>query len=317
MQEQEFLKHVRERAGLKDNDEAKHDTEVVFQTLRGRISHEGAENIGAQLPKELKELWDVGWWERIKREITGTEHLDLGAFIAKVAHELKTEDLGWAENVVRAVFTTLQEQITEGAAGSIESQLPEDLRDFWRECAPGEEAAAVQGPPFEFEAPVETGVTAGPTEEEEVGARPWGPETDVPSGADIESTSAADEERAVCEVCGMVIGAGESHEHTWEEVEGVEPPAVERVQKLPPAPAKPEEGPGCPSHYRSDFELEQEVKQLLDSAEVDTSRINVFVRAGNVTLRGTVRSEDERETAGLAAARALAVGEILNEITVE
>lgn len=324
MQEQEFLKNVRMRGGLADNDEAKHDTEVVFQTLRARISHEGGENIGAQLPSGIKDLWEVGWWERIKREFAGTEHLDLGAFIAKVAHELGTEDLGRAETVTRAVFATLREQITEGASRSVESRLPDDIREFWRESSPDRFGAPVmEGPPFEMEAPV-AGEYAGVSAEEEEGARPWGPETDIPSGADVEETVEAEasyihaEGLEVCEECGALFGISGSEEATWEESEGVRPPAVERIEIRAAEPAAPEEGPGSPTHFRSDPELEKEIRELLDSSgELDASHIDVLVRAGNVTLRGTVNTPEEREAAGTAAAHALAVGDILNEIKVE
>lgn len=333
MQEQEFLKKVRLRAGLRDNDETKRDIEAVFQTLRARISPEGGENVGAQLPKELKEIWEAGTWGRISRWFTGTEHLDLGAFIARVGEEIGTDDMTHSEVVTRAVFTTFREQVTEGASHAVEAQLPPDIAEFWRECTPDRfDAMMEEGPPYEMEAPVvgETGRFTGPGVAEEFME---GPRTDMPSGPDVEMTiaqteaqvremrkpeAASEEECVVCEECGAMFAASEAHEHTWEEGEGVQPPAEDRVRVRPSEPAHPAEGPGSPEAYRSDAEMEEEVRHLLgESDEFDASRIDVFVQAGNVTLRGAVSSEDERDAAGRTAAQALAVGEIFNELEIE
>jgi osmotically-inducible protein OsmY len=72
------------------------------------------------------------------------------------------------------------------------------------------------------------------------------------------------------------------------------------------------------SHYRSDPELEKEIRELLASSqEVNAENIEVFVQTGNVTLRGTVKTPEERDAAGRIAARGLGVGEIFNELVVE
>lgn len=102
------------------------------------------------------------------------------------------------------------------------------------------------------------------------------------------------------------------------EEEHPQPPAVERIEILPPEPPRPEEGPGGVSHYRSDPELEKEIRELLASSqEVNAENIEVFVQTGNVTLRGTVKTPEERDAAGRIAARGLGVGEIFNELVVK
>ncbi len=257
MHEEEFLSKIKQRAGLKDLDEARRDTEAVFETLRARISHEGGDNVAEQFPLELKRLWESGLLEHVAGSVTGFERYDLGAFLANVAQRLGVQDVREAEMITIAVFAALKDQITPGASHAIESQLPEDIRTFWKNAEP-EVLSRQTGPPFEMEAPVLSG-------------------------------------------------------------EELLPPAAERMNIAPPPEERADaEGPGSATHYRSDNQLTQEIEELLGSSdELDAERINVFVQAGNVTLKGHVKTPKERDTAAKTAARALGIGDIWNEIIVE
>ena len=269
MQTEEFLKKVKQRAGLVDNDSAKRASKAVFETLRVRISHEGGDNVAAQLPKELKDLWESDMLEHVRRKIMGGERFDLGGFFAHVAQELGLENITQAETITRAVFMSLNEQITQGARQSISHQLPQDIREFW------ESSIAEQGPPYEWEAPVEempqeTIVFA--ETEEEIKAK-QGPTPTVHTPAMDRVTM--------------------SSEHT-----GIE-------------------GPASAEHYRSDPQLAEEIEDMLyESNELDPGQIEVFVERGNVTLRGMVKTPQEREVAIRIASEALGVGEIRSELEV-
>ncbi|MHB9035089.1 MAG: DUF2267 domain-containing protein [Armatimonadota bacterium] len=277
MQTDEFLKLVRERAGLADNERAKRASEVVFQTLRIRISHEGGDNVAQQLPKDLKELWESGAFAHVQRALAGVERLDLGAFLARIAQQLGLDDISQAETVTRAVFMSLHEQLTTGAQQSISHQLPQDIRGFWEASVAG-----AQGPPYEWEAPVQD------LEETEIDV------TISETEAEVRQTKAEKKPTA--------------HQ-----------PAMDRVTMAsPPGGHHDVEGPGSAEHYRSDAELTEEIEEMLDeSDEIDAENIDVFVQAGNVTLRGCVRSPHEREMALRTVSEALGVGEIRSELELD
>ncbi len=260
MQYDEFMKQVRLRGDLHNNDETRRAIHAVFETLKERIIHDTGHNIQAQFPHDLQPLWESGLMEHISQKAAGPKRMDLTAFLGRVADRLEISDFTRVEIITRAVFTTLRQAITPGAQESVEKELPEDIKEFWAACRPPE----------------------------------------------------------------MPHEAHAAKQHTFKE-EGsyahgeVYPPAEDRMEIIPPPGAhKPEEGPGGATHYRLDPQLEQEIKELLDkSDELQAEKINVFVQAGNVALRGTVKTNDQRQTAGQIAAKALGVGNILNELSVE
>ncbi len=136
MQTEEFLRKVRIRAGLSDNEKARQVIHAVFGALRARISHGGGDNIADQFPKELKELWESGVGQHIARSLVGVDRMDLSEFLSRVQNTAHLADIVEAEVAARAVFMTLHEQISSGARHSLENQLPEDLREFWRLSTP-------------------------------------------------------------------------------------------------------------------------------------------------------------------------------------
>ncbi len=301
MQAEEFLKKVRVRAGLDNMDDARRATRAVFDTLRARISHAGGDNVAAQLPRELQQLWEAGLLEHILRSISGVERMDMGAFLARVAKEADLTDIHESETVTRAVFMTLQEQITPGAAHAIEHQLPPDILEFWNECkSAAREAAPVESEPIQEAPQIEPQISIGsPTPEEEEGALTWSPETDVPTGIDAEMLEAESEAR-------------------YREMRA-RPPAEERIEMVEPEEARsPDLGPGSEAYYRGDADLAQEIVDMLQSSdEVDATNVDVMVQAGNVTLRGKVPTQEQKEKAHHIAASSLGVGVIRNELMVE
>lgn len=323
MQTEEFIKKVRVRAGLDDNEQAKKSIDSVFDALRARISHEGGDNVASQLPKELKEMWEAGLMEHLKRAVTGFERMDLGGFLAKVADEAGLQDIGQSETVTRAVFRTLQEQITPGASKAIENQLPPDIRDFWVSSAPQAEETTETPTVFVTEE-VRTemliiGMPGSMTEydeESEVAESNLRP--DMPSGYDVDMTIAMTE----AQVRDMTQKGQEPYgaQRLGEVTEGskeVQPPSVDRIQMTTPPQSRGTAGPGSEIYYRSDPQLSQEIEHMLDEDEdLKAENIDVFVQAGNVTLRGKVKSNNQRESAGRVAAKALGVGEIRNELIV-
>jgi len=146
MQTEEFLKKVRIRAGLEDNERARQATEAVFSALRARISHAGGDNIAEQFPKDIRNLWESGLLEHIARGLKGVDRMDLGEFLGKVQNKAHLANADEAEAITSAVFMTMKEQLSQGAQQSIEHQLPQDIRSLWqRSNAPSEEEAQPSG----------------------------------------------------------------------------------------------------------------------------------------------------------------------------
>jgi uncharacterized protein (DUF2267 family) len=319
MQTDEFIKHVSIRGEIHSREDTENAIKAVFQTLRDRIVHDTGDNIKSQLPKEIQGFWETGLVQHIAHKFGGRTRMDLSGFIGRVGDKLDTDDFAYAERITRAVITTLRQSITPGAQEEVERELPEDLREFWRSCLPPEmpmeadearryareerQMREQEGPPFEMGAPVPS------TPEEEAGVGPW-----VGAG----TCQPCAEEPGLEEVTEIEVT--EMRQEVQRAEHEVHPPAEERMEVVPP----PEErvptaaGPGSVTHYRSDPQLEQEIRQMLEeSNRVEAEKIDVFVQAGNVTLRGHAKNQEERDQAGHIAAKALGVGDILNEITVE
>lgn len=306
MQTEEFIKLVSIRGEIHSREDTENATKAVFQTLKERIVHDTGDNIKSQLPQGIQKLWETGLLQHIAEKAGRPTRMDLSGFIGRVADRLETGDFVYAERVSRAVITTLRQSITPGAQDEVLYELPEDLREFWKSATPPEmpmeaeearrkarEQHIQEGPPFEMEAPVE----------EEAGAASW---------AGSGTCEPCAEEPGLEEVTEIdVIDMRSKHE--------VRPPSEERMEIVPPPGMRdPNAGPGSATHYRSDPQLEEEIRQMLEeSDELEADNIDVQVLAGNITLRGHVKSEERRDQVGHVAAKALGVGDILNEIVVE
>jgi uncharacterized protein (DUF2267 family) len=109
----EMVKAVEERAGIADRTEAERSLRVVVQALADRLLGGEADDLLAQLPEPLKS------------EVAVTDEADPmnpQEFVERVAGELRLPDEE-ARDLVRAVFGTLQEALTEGEWEEVVGQL--------------------------------------------------------------------------------------------------------------------------------------------------------------------------------------------------
>ena len=134
MESREFMNEV---AGILHCDEARADkvTYAVFQELRDRLTPGEAADVAAQLPRELKRMWQEG--ENAVRHVQRTH---VKEFIARVQSRAGLADDREATRAVKAVFRTLQHLLSsrtgkEGEAWDVYSQLPKDLKQVWLETA--------------------------------------------------------------------------------------------------------------------------------------------------------------------------------------
>ena len=125
---------LREIADTLQCDEQRADavTFAVFQELRDRLTPKEAADVAAQLPTQLKRLWqehDQGTGRQVART-------HAAEFMGRVRRRAVLPDDAEAERSVLAVFGALQKLLgsptgKEGEAWDIFSQLPKDLKKLW------------------------------------------------------------------------------------------------------------------------------------------------------------------------------------------
>jgi uncharacterized protein (DUF2267 family) len=121
-----FLKNLC-AIGSMSEEEAEQAAVSVLCTLEQRMFGEEAAHLEAQLPAKLQELL-VRCERHVGKPITkfGREK-----FIQMVADDLGA-DPTLAEQKIRAVFTAVRDQVSEGEIEDVINQLPSDLRDLWQ-----------------------------------------------------------------------------------------------------------------------------------------------------------------------------------------
>ncbi|MBI4787182.1 MAG: DUF2267 domain-containing protein [Chloroflexi bacterium] len=119
MQYDEFVGQVQNRARLASNGEAVTAIRATLQTLAERLAGGAAENLAAQLPREIGEYLrdsSVG-------ELSAGERLSLDEFFARVSRR-EQKDLPTAIHDARVVCEVLQEAVSAGEIEKIRAQLP-------------------------------------------------------------------------------------------------------------------------------------------------------------------------------------------------
>jgi uncharacterized protein (DUF2267 family) len=126
MDTQTFYRMVRERMPGLGMEEAKQATAVVLRALRDRLTRDEAEQVAAQLPWPLKEVWTVG--DEPGRQPLKTRR---DAFLQRVKHEVGLVSGDAARRLTEAVFAALKTQLSPGEANDVLAQLPRDLKELW------------------------------------------------------------------------------------------------------------------------------------------------------------------------------------------
>jgi uncharacterized protein (DUF2267 family) len=129
MTTQAFYRTVMRTSGDDRREIVKRATAAVFHSLRDRLSPEEADQVVAQLPRELKEAWEAG--ERSDRKPVKLHRED---FYARVREEAALPSDREARWMTLAVFAALKEQLSPGEASDVLAQLPKDLKELWSEA---------------------------------------------------------------------------------------------------------------------------------------------------------------------------------------
>jgi len=122
MTDQEFWKRLKEHLAIDDADRVHFIGEKVLEMLGCRLTYEEAEDLKAQLPSGLKQIWN---------RCEARPKWDREELLSTIRTQCGFDSTLEAENAVRAVFATLQEGITPGEADDVEAQLPKGVKELW------------------------------------------------------------------------------------------------------------------------------------------------------------------------------------------
>jgi uncharacterized protein (DUF2267 family) len=113
-------------ADIDSLEDSRQATAAVLRALRDRLTPEEAMQAAAQLPQELKRLWESG-----RPALRQPMKLHRREFLERVRVDAGLKSLSQAEMATDAVFAALKEQLSAGEASDIAAQLPRDLKAQW------------------------------------------------------------------------------------------------------------------------------------------------------------------------------------------
>lgn len=124
-----FYRKIREQLGPGAAEETERGTAAVFHALRDRLTPPEADQVAAQLPALLKEVWTAG--ERADRMPMKFRRSE---FLERIRQEAGLATTRQAEWLALTVFSVLKAQLSEGEADDVVAQLPKDLKELWVEA---------------------------------------------------------------------------------------------------------------------------------------------------------------------------------------
>ena len=126
-----WLKELMQSLGWEDKQRAYDALRIVLHALRDRLSVGEVAQLGAQLPMLIRGIYYEAWDPANKP--LRVRHKE--EFLARIQQGFRGDDVIHAEEVARAVFSLLENRVSEGEIRDVESILPAELRELWP-CAP-------------------------------------------------------------------------------------------------------------------------------------------------------------------------------------
>lgn len=130
-----FVKKVMEYAGIEDKDAAEKGIRIVFSILSHRITEKEQMDVAAQLPEDLRRMWNNRVWAANFFRLSGKrlKYRHRIELMSLVDNEIKRENLPLhPEPLTKAVFHTLKEHISAGESDQIALMLPGEIREFYK-----------------------------------------------------------------------------------------------------------------------------------------------------------------------------------------
>lgn len=119
MTHEQFIGLVQNRGHLDSRDDAERATRATLETLAERLAGGEADDLAAQLPREIGEY--------LRHEGQKFERLELAQFYERVS-EREGSELSDAVHHAKSVVSVLREAVSAGEFADIEQQLPEEYR---------------------------------------------------------------------------------------------------------------------------------------------------------------------------------------------
>ena len=113
-----FIGQVQHRARVASQQDAVRAIRATFETLSERLSGSEAENLAAQLPRE------VGFY--LRKETADAESFDLNEFFRRVG-ERESLEMPIAIHHARVVLGVLRDAVTPGLIDKVKAQLPDEF----------------------------------------------------------------------------------------------------------------------------------------------------------------------------------------------
>ncbi|GHO62248.1 hypothetical protein KSC_011400 [Ktedonobacter sp. SOSP1-52] len=125
MKHDEFIREVQERAHLLSRDEAERASRATLQMLGERLGGGEAKDLASQLPSQEAQ-YTLSGQAGMGYDMTADEFCQHVGDIEGVNAEQAAGD-------VQAVFSALQDALTEGQVKHIRNQLSRDYNSLWGE----------------------------------------------------------------------------------------------------------------------------------------------------------------------------------------
>jgi uncharacterized protein (DUF2267 family) len=129
-QTQEWLKELRENAGLEDEAAALSVLREVLHQLRDRLSVEEAVDLASQFPIIVRGIYFEGWQPARTPQKVHTKQ----KFLDQVTLKLLPRQIP-PEAAVRAVLALLAHHCDPGEISDVIGQMPSELKELWPKTA--------------------------------------------------------------------------------------------------------------------------------------------------------------------------------------
>ena len=100
---------------------------ATLHALRDRLTVAEVAQLAAQFPMLIRGFYYEGW--KPSEKPRRMRHAD--EFFAQVESNLRTDLPADTPSIVRAVFTVLEQRVSEGEISDVIQLLPKELRELW------------------------------------------------------------------------------------------------------------------------------------------------------------------------------------------
>ncbi len=134
-----FLERVKNQGQLKDLDEARRATEVVYRTMRDVMTNEAVDHVAADLdqgstPDQVEDLWtDLNPLVQFLSRVRPPLKIKPENFLVRLRQEANLPGAD-AETIITAVFAATKAELSEDRVQEVANYLPGEVCDLWQQA---------------------------------------------------------------------------------------------------------------------------------------------------------------------------------------